>query len=634
MLGGGDAVVNSELVRGEVHHERRLHHLLLLEELKAWEQQYVATSITPTHGSATPVPGTATPTNNGAATPTHGTSYPSTQNGIAAATGTPASAPGLAAEGSSGPPVFSGFARSSFNAGTTVSLSNSCLPSRAPSPSPHFAASHGGLSHEGSGNMGNGIPGYTPAGFPQADEGGAACPQSASLVGGGEAGPDGLAAAPAGPFELGTAGGMGRCTSAEGALGGLGVGGNLNMMVVSEPLIDVGLDLPAAVQLQDHVAAAMERQRSTAPSDMGVVPPSPLMSSAATADGMVGGAHRSTSTGSVAGMVASRVGDPRTQPSTSGGGAPPLPAATGAARASIGRTMTVTGDEHETGQQPLAPAPTAVPPSLGNTDAAAGSGGGAAGSAAGTSGGSAPTTQDQLAQLRRSEVRIQHSALLNYWLVTIRCRDRNKLFFDTVCTLADMNYDIYHATIDSEGDAASQLFYVRPRYGECIWDERRAAKLRYMLESAVQRRFPRGTKVCVHSTDRSALVQLFSALSSGGFWITRADVRTHQDAAVFEFTITDTRGHLPEQAHVQRICEHVGGVMTHDVYGPSQGVQPGSGSRLGGAPGRGPAGAAGSGVGTFRFSILERRWNKGWQGGVQGGNAAGSYDSAVSSGSM
>lgn len=42
-------------------------------------------------------------------------------------------------------------------------------------------------------------------------------------------------------------------------------------------------------------------------------------------------------------------------------------------------------------------------------------------------------------------------------------RDRRKLFFDTVCTLADMNYDIYHATIDSEGDVANQLFYVRPR---------------------------------------------------------------------------------------------------------------------------------------------------------------------------
>jgi hypothetical protein len=34
------------------------------------------------------------------------------------------------------------------------------------------------------------------------------------------------------------------------------------------------------------------------------------------------------------------------------------------------------------------------------------------------------------------EVQIQHSSLFNYWLVTIRCRDRNKLFFDTVGSAA------------------------------------------------------------------------------------------------------------------------------------------------------------------------------------------------------
>ena len=88
--------------------------------------------------------------------------------------------------------------------------------------------------------------------------------------------------------------------------------------------------------------------------------------------------------------------------------------------------------------------------------------------------------------LHHAEVNIQQSPLLNYWLVTISCKDRNKLFFDTVrmkhqrlrvmanhhvncfpplqvCTLADMNYDVYHGTIDSEGESASQMFYVRPR---------------------------------------------------------------------------------------------------------------------------------------------------------------------------
>jgi hypothetical protein len=50
-------------------------------------------------------------------------------------------------------------------------------------------------------------------------------------------------------------------------------------------------------------------------------------------------------------------------------------------------------------------------------------------------------------------VTIQHYCHLNYWLVTIRCKDRNKLFFDTVCTLSDLNYDVYHGAIDQVGAA-------------------------------------------------------------------------------------------------------------------------------------------------------------------------------------
>lgn len=48
----------------------------------------------------------------------------------------------------------------------------------------------------------------------------------------------------------------------------------------------------------------------------------------------------------------------------------------------------------------------------------------------------------------KPHVTIQHYCHLNYWLVTIRCKDRNKLFFDTVCTLSDLNYDVYHGAID------------------------------------------------------------------------------------------------------------------------------------------------------------------------------------------
>lgn len=53
----------------------------------------------------------------------------------------------------------------------------------------------------------------------------------------------------------------------------------------------------------------------------------------------------------------------------------------------------------------------------------------------------------------------------NYWLVNIECKDRNKLLFDTVCTLADLNYDVFHATIDSVNGRAIQEYYIRSRQG-------------------------------------------------------------------------------------------------------------------------------------------------------------------------
>ena len=58
----------------------------------------------------------------------------------------------------------------------------------------------------------------------------------------------------------------------------------------------------------------------------------------------------------------------------------------------------------------------------------------------------------------------------------------------TVCTLADLNYDIYHATIDGcEDGSAAQEFYVRPRSGAAAgFDRDQAELLRAMLESSIQ----------------------------------------------------------------------------------------------------------------------------------------------------
>ena len=56
----------------------------------------------------------------------------------------------------------------------------------------------------------------------------------------------------------------------------------------------------------------------------------------------------------------------------------------------------------------------------------------------------------------KPEVSVTYNKRCDYWVVDIQCKDRQKLLFDTVCTLADMGYDVYHATIDGEHANAHQ----------------------------------------------------------------------------------------------------------------------------------------------------------------------------------
>ncbi|WIA38412.1 hypothetical protein OEZ86_001738 [Tetradesmus obliquus] len=157
----------------------------------------------------------------------------------------------------------------------------------------------------------------------------------------------------------------------------------------------------------------------------------------------------------------------------------------------------------------------------------------------------------------RPDVTIQHYSHLNYWLVTIRCKDRNKLFFDTVCTLSDLNYDVYHGAIDSEGEMATQLYYIRPRFGDFFWDSVKATKLRVMLEAAIQRRFPKGLKVHVRHMPTAQnthlgqnwLADLTAAWKEAGLWITRAKVRAYGDHG-HTLYVMDSNGQPPDPRKV------------------------------------------------------------------------------------
>lgn len=49
-------------------------------------------------------------------------------------------------------------------------------------------------------------------------------------------------------------------------------------------------------------------------------------------------------------------------------------------------------------------------------------------------------------------VTVQNWAERGYSVVNVQCRDRSKLLFDIVCTMTDMGYVVFHATITTGGD--------------------------------------------------------------------------------------------------------------------------------------------------------------------------------------
>lgn len=54
-------------------------------------------------------------------------------------------------------------------------------------------------------------------------------------------------------------------------------------------------------------------------------------------------------------------------------------------------------------------------------------------------------------------VGVEECAERGYTVVNVRCRDRAKLLFDTVCTLTDMQYVVFHGTVIAEGSEAYQV---------------------------------------------------------------------------------------------------------------------------------------------------------------------------------
>lgn len=166
----------------------------------------------------------------------------------------------------------------------------------------------------------------------------------------------------------------------------------------------------------------------------------------------------------------------------------------------------------------------------------------------------------------KPEVRIESCVEKGYSVVSVSCKDRAKLMFDIVCTLTDMQYAVFHATISSDGPSASQEYFIRHMDGCTLESEAEKEKVVKCIEAAIRRRISEGFSLELCAKDRVGLLsEVTRVLRENGLSVTRAGVTTIGEKAKNFFYVTDASGNPVEMKTIERLREEIGQTMMLNV---------------------------------------------------------------------
>ncbi|KAG2580258.1 ACT domain-containing protein ACR4-like [Panicum virgatum] len=185
----------------------------------------------------------------------------------------------------------------------------------------------------------------------------------------------------------------------------------------------------------------------------------------------------------------------------------------------------------------------------------------------------------------RAVVEVEDCAERGYTLVNVRCRDRPKLLFDTVCTLTDMQYVVFHGTVIAEGSEAYQEYYIRHLGDSAGSSGEDRDRLCRALEAAIERRYTEGLRLELCCEDRVGLLSDVTRIfREHGLSVTHAEVETRGARAANVFYVVDASGQPVQGQAVEavraEIGEHVLSVREPaDAAGPRSPVGAGGGRR-------------------------------------------------------
>ncbi|RDX97249.1 ACT domain-containing protein ACR4, partial [Mucuna pruriens] len=151
-----------------------------------------------------------------------------------------------------------------------------------------------------------------------------------------------------------------------------------------------------------------------------------------------------------------------------------------------------------------------------------------------------------------------------YTVVNLRCPDRPKLLFDTVCTLTDMQYVVYHGTVIAEGPEAYQEYYIRHVDGSPISSEAERQRVIHCLEAAIRRRTSEGIKLELCGEDRVGLLSDVTRIfRENGLSVNRAEVTTRGSQAMNVFYVTDVSGNPVKSETIEAVRKEIGLTILH-----------------------------------------------------------------------
>ncbi|XP_051124174.1 ACT domain-containing protein ACR3-like [Andrographis paniculata] len=170
---------------------------------------------------------------------------------------------------------------------------------------------------------------------------------------------------------------------------------------------------------------------------------------------------------------------------------------------------------------------------------------------------------EQLDNVIKPNVTIDRCKEKGYSVITVRCKDRPKLMFDIVCTLTDMQFVVFHATVSSEGHYASQEYYIRQMDGCTLDTEGEKEKVIKCLEAAVRRRVSEGLSLELQAKDRVGLLsEVTQVLRKNGLSVTRAGVTTVGEQAVSVFHVSHaTSGKAVDAETIDELRKQIGKSM-------------------------------------------------------------------------